>query len=749
MNITNKSKFFKISMVLTVSFLMLMQLSISPIFAENNVNPTNQPSQDRAAATGDEKGFVGPYTGADGTVYQEVLFLNEANFPDAEFREFLIDHFKSENIVTVRDEIKPFLTKSIIDNKSRFDTQNMKHKDTEYDLTGLEYFKNVDIFILSSASSDGTVVTTGIKVKDVDHLNKCINNMTNLNYISMTFLASVDISGLDLSANKKLETVLIRGGNLPRIDLSKNINLKDVQIRQTGLLEQPKVPNSINKLVLENIENKYNPEILGKPNQIKSVDVSEMNDLSTLYIKYVESLTNVKLGEKPQLKFLDMRNNSISNIDAEGITTAIQQFFLDNNHNLYYVDLSNIKIDEAGPDQDAHFYGNRLLALDLPAKIRDFGIRSISYQNHRGSEITSFALEVDAPKKGEPLKLDSYVPNFKYDRIVKDGSEKSIYMTRYKKGEEKVVIYDYDTGRIPKQLKIDGHRVDGVSVSSEGITGVEPNTFVTYYYDTGAMIRPREGDELHNPYTEKLYLPVLLYVKGYTAKYTFESDTDGKELPDEVKTLCPELDNLANGDEVTPPTPKKSEIRVDGGRWMFDGWKLSGAENQPDPMKVTIEGKNVVFVGHWRYVADNVVNFVNNDNNYATVTVENGKSIDGDSFKDQVMPQQPTKEGYIFKEWNTQKDGKGTVFTGSTVVKEDVTVYAIYEKKVIPNDNITPNTDNNDKPKPALDKNPKKPQKSDVSVNTGDDAYLSLYLAFIVLSVSLCAIICLARKKEN
>lgn len=47
------------------------------------------------------------------------------------------------------------------------------------------------------------------------------------------------------------------------------------------------------------------------------------------------------------------------------------------------------------------------------------------------------------------------------------------------------------------------------------------------------------------------------------------------------------------------------------------------------------------------------------------------------------MPQNPTKSGYTFKEWNTQKDGKGTAFTGTTVVNEDMTVYAIYSKNAV------------------------------------------------------------------
>lgn len=81
--------------------------------------------------------------------------------------------------------------------------------------------------------------------------------------------------------------------------------------------------------------------------------------------------------------------------------------------------------------------------------------------------------------------------------------------------------------------------------------------------------------------------------------------------------------------------------------------------------------------------ANNTVTFINEDVEYAKVKVETGKAIDNDDLTDESMPQNPTKSGYTFKEWNTQKDGKGTVFTGTTVVNEDTTVWAIYSKNAV------------------------------------------------------------------
>lgn len=81
--------------------------------------------------------------------------------------------------------------------------------------------------------------------------------------------------------------------------------------------------------------------------------------------------------------------------------------------------------------------------------------------------------------------------------------------------------------------------------------------------------------------------------------------------------------------------------------------------------------------------AQNTVTFKDGDKTHATVKVETGKSISGDALDTESMPKNPAKEGYVFKEWNTQADGKGTAFTGETTVNKDMTVYAIYDKKVV------------------------------------------------------------------
>ncbi len=50
-----------------------------------------------------------------------------------------------------------------------------------------------------------------------------------------------------------------------------------------------------------------------------------------------------------------------------------------------------------------------------------------------------------------------------------------------------------------------------------------------------------------------------------------------------------------------------------------------------------------------------------------------------EKWKLEEFPTDPVREGYIFKGWNTQKDGKGTEFKPGAVIEKDITVYAQWE----------------------------------------------------------------------
>lgn len=197
----------------------------------------------------------------------------------------------------------------------------------------------------------------------------------------------------------------------------------------------------------------------------------------------------------------------------------------------------------------------------------------------------------------------------------------------------------------------------------------------------------------------------------YKVDFKFESETPGQTLPkyiNEQYELKPinvykgksiTIDNATLLKTTNETFEPDSEVVGDGtimtGTWTFDkaaGWKING-KGKP---VTTIENvnKNITLVGTWKFIPVlRKVTFKDGENTIATVKVEVGKTIEGDSLKDQSMPENTTKAGYTFKEWNTKADGTGDKFLGTTAVISDITVYAVYTKDSNPQNPDNP--DNN------------------------------------------------------
>lgn len=159
----------------------------------------------------------------------------------------------------------------------------------------------------------------------------------------------------------------------------------------------------------------------------------------------------------------------------------------------------------------------------------------------------------------------------------------------------------------------------------------------------------------------------------------------------------------ANGGTFSNGSTKKSGSIQQGKRikmldapmredYQFLNW-ADAAGNTYNPGDTYTLNANTVFTAKWKQIR-NTVTFKNGDNTHAAVKVETGKAIDTDALTGQSMPKNPTKDGYTFKEWNTSSDGKGTAFTGTTLVNNDTTVYAIFTKNT-GSDDGGDNDDNN------------------------------------------------------
>ena len=198
---------------------------------------------------------------------------------------------------------------------------------------------------------------------------------------------------------------------------------------------------------------------------------------------------------------------------------------------------------------------------------------------------------------------------------------------------------------------------------------------------------------------------------GKLTNYKFHVDSNEKQNPSAAPFSNQELDEitLTVGDEFKMPVT----IKQNGNDYKILNMVLAGDKNNHVSLEESgyfkkENGKIVAFkpgsiqtqclfydtVNNFRPVGTvavtykivpkpkiYTVTFVNEANqNYAKVQVKEGKSINDKSVLNQVMPANPSKVGYTFRGWSTDKTGKDKTkeFSASTSVTGDITVYAIY-----------------------------------------------------------------------
>ncbi|MFU9974438.1 InlB B-repeat-containing protein [Fannyhessea vaginae] len=159
------------------------------------------------------------------------------------------------------------------------------------------------------------------------------------------------------------------------------------------------------------------------------------------------------------------------------------------------------------------------------------------------------------------------------------------------------------------------------------------------------------------------------------------TDKNTALLPEAAGYLSQGVTYLAPGTYVVKPTAPAPE----GYEWVAESAD-SNTSSTEETVRVSAHKdtdptqKVVTFVPR---MITHTVTFMNDGKQYKQVKVQHGKAIDTDLLKEQSMPAEPTKDGYVFKEWNTDSSGKDKsgAFTGKTMVNQDITVHAVYALK--------------------------------------------------------------------
>ena len=254
-----------------------------------------------AAEPGAEEQENGASAQADAAVPEGYIAINEKNFPDENFRDYVAREWD-------KNQDKYFSPSEIAAAKwitcdNLWDGQPIKS------LKGIEYF--TEIWELTCVYNNLTEIDLSHN-KKLEYLNCHHNKLEKLDvsglplletfYCGQNKLQSIDVSKnkqlkdfsctenplntLDVSQNTELEKLACVGNNLTELDVSKNKNLKILWCYQ-------------NKLSSLNLENQTELELLGcRENPLNVLSISANTKLKKLYVN------------KTNLTSLDATNNT-------------------------------------------------------------------------------------------------------------------------------------------------------------------------------------------------------------------------------------------------------------------------------------------------------------------------------------------------------------------------------------------------------------------------------------------------------
>lgn len=272
----------KSTRLLSAALAVCMMLSVLPVGAF-------------AAEPGAEEQENGASAQADAAVPEGYIAINEKNFPDENFRDYVAEEWDKNH--------DKYFSPSEIANAKWISCDNKEISN----LKGIEFFTN--IWLLECYYNNLTTI-------DLSH-NK------NLSYINCHHnqLNELDVSGLPL-----LETFYCGHNALPSIDVSKNEKLEDFDCQDNHLD------------TLDVSQNKELVKLSCGTNNLTELDVRENKKLKELSC-YESKLSNLDLRNQTELEVLKCWKNPLSVLDVSA-NTKLKTLFVFNT-NLTSLDAKN------------------------------------------------------------------------------------------------------------------------------------------------------------------------------------------------------------------------------------------------------------------------------------------------------------------------------------------------------------------------------------------------------------------------
>ena len=427
--------------------------------------------------------------------------IDEAHFPDANFRTFVAQYDTDRNGVLSEAELKAVTS-------IRCDNQEIGS------LKGIEYFAALETL----SCGDNQLETLDVSRNARIWLLYCEDNqLTALNLSSNTVLSSLDCSGnqltaLDVSSNTKLKSLDCSGNLLTTLDVSSNAALSSLNCSGNQLTALDVSSNAVlsslkcsgNLLATLNVGSHTALQSLQcSGNQLETLDVSQNTALHTLVCSH-NQLTTLNLRQNTQLVHLDCTYNQLTSLDVSGhekldfilcknnrlatlnVENCTALMTLDcGNNALTELDVSSntslaalvcrtnqlaaLNVTQNTQLTDLDFQGNQLTSLDLSQT----NMASLNGKDNRYAIIVgidrTFTLS-ELPGSFDVTKASSWVGGTVADGVLKvnEGANQ--------------VTYDYDCGKgFTQSFTLTVTVLDNIPIDAAHFPDANFRTFVAQY----------------------------------------------------------------------------------------------------------------------------------------------------------------------------------------------------------------------------------------------------------------------------
>ena len=361
------------------------------------------------------------FLGAPMTATAQSVAINETNFPDENFRNYLLEQDYGKDGVIIESEIKEIISIDV-DSKNISSLKGIEHftaLTTLYcsanQLTALDVSKNTALQTLWCENNQLTALDVS-KNTALTYLRCNDNQLTALDVSGCTALTDLNCSAnqlttLDVSMNTALTDLNCYNNQLTTLDVSKNTALdwlwcSDNQLTAldvsgcTALTDLNCYTNQLTTLDLSNnpklsyldcIQNQLTTLDVSKntalellhcsANQLTTLNVSKNTALIELFCSY-NQITTLDVSGCTSLDWLSCENNQLTTLDVSGCTSLdwlscennqLTSLYVSNNTILTHLSCYRNKI--AGEAMD-------MLIASLPTS----GGRMYMYDNNEGNE---------------------------------------------------------------------------------------------------------------------------------------------------------------------------------------------------------------------------------------------------------------------------------------------------------------------------------------------------------------------------